>query len=239
MLKLTHILLLFFFCLSVASAQKSKTDKEFKITIEKLVKNWEKAGENFDYEKEHTFLTEQGIRAKYALNKDILSLAKACSIVGAPIFISGPHKEDMNFESNEFGNYNPEFLKKLRVLVQNLLKNKSFVTKSNTLYQENFKNYLRAFWHTYQRVVQSDTLKMEAMKLYKAELKNDPKNASFKIQIYFNDLSVEYQSFNMDWYEMSTTAVFWLRRIMDGTDNEFYLLMKEVIMTYDKSFITK
>jgi hypothetical protein len=226
-------------CISNIYAQKNKGDKEFKTIIEKLVKNWEKADESFDYEKEHTFLTDQGIRVKYALNKDILSLAKICSIVGSPIFKTGPHKEEMNFTSNEFGNYNPEFLKKLRVLVQNLLKNKSFVSKSKALYQQHFKNYLRAFWHSYHRVVQDEEVKTDALNIYKAELEKDPMNASYNIQNYFNDLAKEYESYNMDWYEMSTTAVFWLRRIMDGTERDFYLLMKDVILAYDNTFLTK
>ena len=52
----------------------------------------------------------KGVRDTYNNVKILIDLKKAKSISPVPVFLSGPHEDDFNKDSNEFGHYNPKFL---------------------------------------------------------------------------------------------------------------------------------
>ncbi len=220
-------------------AQTKKEHKAFKKAAIKLVENWQTAGPEFDYEKAETFTPEVGIRGKYYLNKNIVNLLSIAKIVGEPVFISGPHKKEMNFRSNEFGQYNPKFLQKLNALLTNLINDKKFKEMSSALYDREFKKYLQTMMHAYEYVIENEENKIAAIENYKNFISKDPSTASFNMQEYFRDFTDYFSENGYDWYELSTAAVFWTRRAMDNSDKEFINLLTTVIESYNRSFMER
>jgi len=223
-------------------AQTKKEQKEFKKAIDGLLKGWTDATvDNTDFDVSGTYVPEFGIRGKYFSNKKLLSLAQVAKLVGEPIFkAGGPHSNDIEFKAGgAFGNYNAAFLTKLEAFVKPILADKKFTTKTQDLYDRQFKNYMRCFWHTYQRVIAIEKSKKEAIAAYKTYIADSGSEAGNNMQEFFRELAEEYTAFNFEWYEINTTAVFWVRRAMDGTDDEFYKLMRLTIETFDKSFLEK
>jgi hypothetical protein len=223
-------------------AQTKKEQKEFKKAVDALLKGWIDASpENTNADESGTYVPEFGVRGKYFSNKKLLSLAQVATLVGEPVFkAGGPHSNDMEFKSGgAFGNYNPAFLTKLEAFVKPVLADKKFSSKAQDLYDRQFKNYMRSFWHTYQRVIANEKTKKDAIAVYQTYIKDSGSEAGNNMQEYFRELADEYTAFNFEWYEINTTAVFWVRRAMDGTDDEFYKLMRLVIETFDKSFLEK
>jgi hypothetical protein len=241
MRKLLKISILSFLLISanLLLAQTKKEHKAFKKAAIKLVENWQTAGPEFDYEKAETFTPEVGIRGKYYLNKNIVNLLSIAKIVGEPVFISGPHKKEMNFRSNEFGQYNPKFLQKLNALLTNLLNDKKFKEMSSALYDREFKKYLQTMMHAYEYVLENEENKTAAIENYKNFISIDPSSASFNMQEHFRDFSDYFAENGYDWYELSTAAVFWTRRAMDNSDKEFFNLLTTVIESYNRSFMER
>src|SRR5262249_19554638 len=52
-----------------------------------------------------------GVRSLYNTFKNIMGLDKLQSLAPFPIYKQGPHGSDFNFKSNQFGYYNPEFVR--------------------------------------------------------------------------------------------------------------------------------
>ncbi len=229
------------FCLSAPCfAQSKKEQTEFKKTAETILKDWNEAPDGFDeYEQANTYLMDLGIRGKYYLNKELLSLAKVAQLMGETVYNSGPHDKEMNLTSGSFGHYNPKFLKKLQKNLTVLLADKKFVKKAQPLYDKQLKKYLQCFWHSYQHVIAIESNKKAAVAAYNSFIAANASEAGYNMQEHFRDFTDKYESFDYDWYEMNTTAVFWTRRAMDGTDKEFSSLMRLMIQTFDKSFLLK
>ena len=41
---------------------------------------------------------------------------------------------------------------------------------------------------------------------------------------------------NMDWYEAYTAPGFWIRRSIDGTDQQFFAMLTQVIDSFDATW---
>ena len=56
-----------------------------------------------------------GIRYKYANLRSLLSIEKLGEIIGEPVYLEGPHENEIKYNSEEeFGHYNPAFLTKVK-----------------------------------------------------------------------------------------------------------------------------
>ena len=51
-----------------------------------------------------------GIRYKYFILKKYVNVQMLEKVSGVPVYASGPHKEGIDFNSTDFGRYNPEKL---------------------------------------------------------------------------------------------------------------------------------
>lgn len=226
------------FSSSFLNAQNSKERREFKKKMLFLVENWQNVPTDFqEYEQAGTYVPESGVRGKYYINKNMLNLAIIAQLIGELVFVSGPHKTDMDYSSGSFGHYNPKFLKKLEMQLKFLLADKKFIKKAEPFYKLKLKKYMQSYWLAYNYVKEPDTQK-NALKLYETAIKHDPSGASFTLQEYFREYTETYQSMGYDWYETNTTVLFWLRRMMDGTDKEFSALMSLVMERFDKKFVS-
>lgn len=226
---------------STSFAQSKEDYAKFKTVLTDLVNNWVDPVAGNEYEESNTWLPELGVRGKYFANKKTLSLLKIAEVVGEPLFVSGPHKGEPDYTAgDDFGHYNAKFLTKLNVLLAKTLKDKKFAALAKNLYNNAFKNYMRCYWRSYQRVINDKEVKTEAVAQYLALMKEaEGGDAGFEMQQYFDELAKEYEAEGLDWYEFTTTAAFWLRRSIDGTDDEFYSLLKRVMTAFDKEYMKK
>lgn len=238
MKNMISLILVVFVAINIGQAQSKADYSIFKTNMTLLIDNWVDPVPNNDYEQSTTWLPELGIRGKYYANQKILSILKVVSVVGEPLFVSGPHDENMDYTSpDDFGHYNPVFIERVKVLLEKALKDKSFKKKAQALYESTFKNYARCYWSSYQRVIKDKDIKNEYLKGYRNLIKEGVADAGFQIQQSFNDLANEYEAKGLDWYEFTVTATFWLRRSIDGTEDEFYDLLSLVMSKFDKKYM--
>ena len=205
---------------------QSKTEvANIKTVIENLMSGW-KADDPSSGEDLQSWIPEYGIRGKYAFNKTTLSLKIAETLFGVPVFKSGPHKEDPDYSAETFGHYNPEFLKKADKVLKKLLKDKAFVAKGQAFYDNYLKKYIRTYWVTYTEVtkVDIDGTRENLMKLDKV----------FDFQEYYRPVADKYEAQGYIWYEVDVCCGFWLRRVADATDKQFYALLKTLMSGFDK-----
>jgi energy-coupling factor transporter ATP-binding protein EcfA2 len=87
-----------------------------------------------------------GSRWLYADLKTVMDLAKMKSLAPMPIFLSGPHVDDFNYHSYDFGRYNPEFV---RWAIDNLIPAASkpaFRALTAPVYQKHVKHVARVYF---------------------------------------------------------------------------------------------
>lgn len=209
-----------------------------------IVYNWEYIKEQFsgDYEAMHSWLLESGIRARYAMMKQNMSLSIIQGIIGEQAFVSGPHQSEINFKSKTtFGHYNPVFLNKLGAHLELLYQDEAFVRSAQSFYDREFKGYFRVYYLSYAAAVQDDKVRTRYLELIEnaAELdpydyRNDP---SIFLQEAFRGFAegVENQGYNV--YEGFVCPGFWVRRSIDGTADEFYSLLLSAMKTFDSDFL--
>jgi hypothetical protein len=238
MKNIRNLVLIMIVAINIGQAQSKADYSIFKTNMTLLIDNWvDPVGAN-DSEKSVTWLPELGIRGKYYANQKTLSIVTVASVVAEPLFVSGPHEEEMDYANGaDFGHYNPKFLEKVEILLAKTLKDKSFKKKAQALYDSTFKNYARCYWSSYQEVLKDKAVKNEYLKGYRALIKEGAEDAGFQIQQSFNDIALKYEEKGLDWYEFTVTSTFWLRRAMDGTDEGFYSLLSLVMKTFDKGYM--
>lgn len=194
-------------------------------------------------EKHKTDVPESGIRGRYAVYQKYFSISMLESIVGENIFLKGPHSDVLNFESQDsFGRYNPLFLKKLGDNLQFLFKNKTFVENTQDHYNRKLKQYLRVYYLSYKTAANNK----EVMDGYEDAIANPEKHdymngrikgPSFYLQEVFRDFAEGLEKDGYDVYEAFTCPAFWVRRSLDGTEDEFYELLKLTLKTFDPAFM--
>jgi len=177
-----------------------------------------------DYDRDDTYL-ETGFRAKYAMAKKYASVELMERAFGKKVFLSGPHGRDMNFKStSDFGHYNPAFLNDLHTALEQSLDNDYFAQIAEYLLDEDlsimFESYATAYVY-----LQDHPEKMEELKkAYLAELAK-PSTSEGALNTPLGQIP-EFETSNVDWYDAYTAAAFWVRRSIDGTDDEFVKILE-------------
>jgi len=198
-----------------------------------------------DYDSMSSWLDVKGVRSKYAFLKSILNLGKIESETGIKVFVSGPHVDgNINYESmNSFGHYNPELLNLVyETLYQ--MKNENAMQAGTEIYDLYFRQMFRTYYESYNYLNNTSGKKIRFTNMSTTEL-----IAKYQLAINNNESSFNvWENFRpfadfmdkklgYDWYEADTSAAFWVRRKMDGTDKQFMRILTLVIETYDKDFI--
>lgn len=201
---------------------------------------------NYEYEpnrdRDATWL-DAGLRSKYGTAKLYASLEMMEGAFGVPVFVSGPHTEHMNFNSQtSFGHYNPEFINLLTTKVKMVLEEPMFKKVLKNLYDQHFSSLLLTYKDAYSFVHSDPSLFDDIQGDYNG-LINDPKGTSEgSLQEEFRDyadkryftpevrkLAQKTASPKGDWYEKVTAPAFWIRRSIDGTDKAILDLLDLVI----------
>lgn len=184
-----------------------------------------------------------GVRSMYAQLKMIMSLKKVKSLSPIPVFVKGPHEEDYNLQSDEFGYYNPAFLAwaKTRVIP----------AKNNPL----LRQLTQPFYNTYMRGM--------ARSYYIAllHLQKHPELFDSRVEFYATGgtLSTGARPENFytqhgeytppEWSDIQTllgdysghyfyTGIdFWARRNIDTTAEAFAEILSDLLTTYDQDWL--
>lgn len=212
--------------------------------IRLTVADWQNMNANarLDPEIISSWIPESGIRGRYQIAKQALGKSVLESIIGEKAFLSGPHKEDINYNSaRDFGRYNPKFLTKLHTSLASLFSNKIFVDNAQALYDQELKRYLRTYYLAYEAGANNQ----EVMDGYLAILAREPQKysesvflsePSFYLQESFRDFAESLEKEGYDVYEGFACPGFWVRRSIDGTADEFFELLALTIRTFDPEF---
>jgi hypothetical protein len=165
-----------------------------------------------------------GIRYNYFILKKYVDIKLLEKVAGVSIYTKGPHKDGINFNSaEEFGHYNPEFLKKVKNALLAAMKREAFNKLAQKIYDTDLKNMARTYHRAYGYTTTLDGYKFG--KPYDAE--------------EFRTYADEEEKGGYDWYESVTAPGFWSRRVSDKTDKAFLEILEIVINKYDKGFIVE
>ena len=238
----------FIFLLILASCVASKTNNS-KTTLSKsiasVVLNWDNILSDTDLSEENinSWLPNRGIRGRYELAKKYLSVRFMEEIIGEKVFLKGPHAEEIDFKSEEFGYYNPKFLKKLYDNLKSLYSNKEFIESTQALYDSRLKQYLRTFYLSYEIAVNNEEIisgyKKAIIDPSQGSYMNWISGPSYYLQESFAGFAQSIEGKGYDIYEGFTCPGFWIRRSIDGTEKQFYELLVLTISYYDQEFLNE
>ncbi|MFT5997951.1 MAG: hypothetical protein ACI81P_000396 [Neolewinella sp.] len=183
----------------------------------------------YNPEADQTYL-KTGLRANYAMAKPYASLGLIERAFGEKVFLSGPHRGDMNWGSqNDFGHYNPVFLNSIHRAVERIVDNDLYSEMAELVYDEHFNDMLETYGEAYVYLEENPELKDEMMNVYLQSL-----NGSGQItNETYNQLGSNFSNENpeLDIFDAYVAPYFWIRRAIDGTDDEF---IKIFTLIYDE-----
>jgi len=229
------VICLLLVCIAACSLQNSlykndTTIQELRENVNATISNWETVLSKVDisYENTMTDIPESGIRGRYEQYKKYLGISILESVVGEKVFLSGPHRTVLNYKSqDQFGHYNPLFLKKLGGNLKFLFQNKTFVKNAQAHYDTKLKRYLRVYFLSYKvaannKEVMNGYLNAIAHPERYEYMNGRIKGPSYFLQESFRDFAEGLEKDGYDVYEAFTCPAFWVRRSIDGTADEFY-----------------
>lgn len=148
----------------------------------------------------------------------------------------------MNYESRDFGYYNPAFLNKLKAQLSNLYAKKIFVDQVQPFYDRELKQYLRTFYLAYSHGANNTQIKegylaaIEQAPAGQTDFLDEP---SYFLQESFREFAESAEQDGYDVYEAFVCPGFWVRRSIDGTADEFYQLLRITLNTFDSEFLNQ
>ena len=192
---------------------------KLKSIINFCIINWESLYNNSGIKK--GYVENVGVRGRYGMLKNSIGVSVLESLFGEDVFVSGPHQNGMNYNSNTFGRYNSKFIARVFMEFKEMFKDKGFINSTQQLYDSQLKRYLRTYYISYPIAANNRTY------IYNYE------------QEAFRGFAerIEKEGYNV--YEGFTCPGFWVRRSLDGTSNDFFKLLKLTMHAYDKEFLLK
>jgi len=224
----TLLMFMFMFMAFKPTTSQNNTDPAtFKIM--EVVCLWDllKDGYEPDIDRDATWLNV-GLRSKYGMAKKYASLEIIEKAFGVPVYVKGPHKGEMNFNSlTSFGHYNPEFISKLRLSIESGLQNPLYKKMMKRIYNKHLKSMANTY-HAAHIYLHKDPNRLQNLKSDYSSLisrSGGTIDGSFqeKFRPFAEDLEKNQKG---DVYEGFTAPAFWLRRSIDGSSNQLFDLLK-------------
>ncbi|CCH98785.1 Peptidase C14, caspase catalytic subunit P20 [Microcystis aeruginosa PCC 9717] len=194
------------------------------------------------YEECGTFI-DQGLRNLYCSIKPFAEYRQLIAISGLPIFKKGPHTNfSLNFEGGyEFGHYNPEFLTWIQEKVVIEPADSTFKQNIQLAYNDKIKVVARAFYQTHKilfatpegsdefKAIKSEYQdKIEKQTLERCYLGGPEKCGGWYLQEKFRRLG--------DYLAIGSGG-FWVRRSIDGTEQQFFDILTKLLEIYDSEWL--
>ncbi|NCS29348.1 MAG: ATP-binding protein [Microcystis aeruginosa F13-15] len=216
------------------------------------------------YEECGTFI-DQGLRNLYCSIKPFVEYRQLIAISGLPIFKKGPHTNfSLNFEGGyEFGHYNPEFLTWIQEKVVIEPADSTFKQNIQLAYNDKIKVVARAFYQTHKilfatpegsdefKAIKSEYQdKIEKQTLERCYLGGPEKCGGWYLQEKFRRLGdyLANQNENISekingednyWYLANVSGGFWVRRSIDGTEQQFFDILTKLLKIYDSEWLSE
>jgi len=199
---------------------------------------WDLLKSNYEplRERDATWL-DVGLRSKYAMAKAYASLEIIEATFGHPIYLRGPHNGELNFNSTtSFGYYNPNFVQSINNSVAAALANPMFNKVGKQVYEKHLKSmghtYLAAHQHLKENPAEREALVNDYLSMMAKPA--GTLNGSLQERFIGFAEAAENGPNKSDVYEAFTAPAFWIRRHIDGTDDEFMALLEMVIYHFEE-----
>lgn len=199
---------------------------------------WDLLKSNYEpiRERDDTWL-DVGLRSKYAMAKDYASLEVIEATFGQSVFLRGPHNGDLNFNSTtSFGYYNPSFVNNVYESVEATLANPMFSKIGQGVYERHLKSMAHTYLAAHKYLSANPEIKEALTQDYLYMMAQPEGTTEGSLQERFRDYAeaAEKSGAKSDVYEAFTAPAFWLRRSIDGTDDEFVALLEMVVTHFEK-----
>jgi hypothetical protein len=205
--------------------------------------------DNLDRERDGTWF-HFGLRFQYAVLKDYASLEQIQAAAKLDVFKSGPHSKGLSYSSkNDFGHYNPAFVKQTFQTLKRLSAVPGFKKLGQQIYDAQLSGMAKSYYKAHQFINSSPQIPAyprnsseaatsleEVIQTYKNKMQIEEEDAGDYIQEVFRPYADRAEKADLDWYLSNVAAGFWVRRKIDGTDKDFFALLEYVIATYDAEF---
>ena len=209
---------------------------------------------------EQTWLPDMGIRGLYCHLKAFLDYEHLQAVLSESIFVQGPHGNGiLNLKaSGEFGYYNVDVLKTLteQVILPSLT-DVEFIAATQESYDLYLKNLAQSYYTAYQFLktvdaawlanplgvnyqkeepIYVDQESVEASYLKHLEQQTLPDD--FLQEVFREPTDRLVDENDPEWYNVNTAFGWWLRRSIDGSEQEFLRILELFLMSYDAEFWT-
>jgi len=185
-----------------------------------------------------TWLPNRGLRGLYAKAQFAMNLAQLQKLSGHKIFGVGPHQNGKLHltSANEFGHYNPAFIKWVTANGIPGGKNPKLRMELQPVYDKYLRRTARGFFVAHQNLMDQPA-RLKRVQARYLDLLDAEKDAGDFLQESFRPDADRLEKAGHDWYEVNVAHGFWVRRTIDGTADEFHILLATLLTTHDSKWM--
>jgi len=173
----------------------------------------------------------------YCTAQAYLDYEKLEAISGLPVFVQSPHSMELELNNPYgFGHYNGEFIKWLRENVLPATQTSAFKELFKFFYNSHVKLSARTYYVVHQRLFANPKYLATEQQSFLSLLKTQgiPKGYGYE---YYHFAGLYDEGFDGDL--VKEAVLFWIRRVTDGTENEFFQGLKTLLEVYDTDFLAQ
>jgi hypothetical protein len=215
---------------------------------------WLNLGDSENHCDEFDYFPNGGMRIFYCHLLSFLDYSRFQELIGVPVFRAGPHtREHLNLDSStSFGHYNRDFIIRIRRVMIPGADDEEFRRRTQAIYDTNVRGLARIFYVSYHKLKAHPGFLRNEIKSYEAMMKSGSLDSLYyeKYFYFMNPAFIKRhddQSYLMDngfdggWNGnvVKTAVAFWIRRSIDGSDEEFFKGLLKLMKTYDRSFLDR
>lgn len=185
-----------------------------------------------------TRLPEKGLRGFYCHLQQTINYAKLPKLAKLPIFTQGPHSDtQLNLTAKDsFGHYDQNFVLWLKDNFVPAAQDSDFRKLTQPLYEQYVRKLARTFYEVHKYLHDNPDYLEQEKQAYLALLTS----RTLPDCCYETKYQPTFQYLIDQGYDAQETVVavtFWLRRAIDATDQAWLLGLKQLLDTYDATFI--
>jgi hypothetical protein len=176
-----------------------------------------------------------GVRKLIEHADPIINLTKMKFLSPHPVFLSGPHGDQFDWQAKDFARYNPQFVRWAGENLVPAATNKPFRAATQAVYDNHLATLAQAYCISHV-MLQNDRAVLEQLKSrYLESVKaGTPEIHAGPYSQFFQAMDVTRGGVFP--YYADVAARFWVRREIDGTAAEFSGVIRKLLQAYDAEF---
>ncbi|BAP56898.1 hypothetical protein THII_2601 [Thioploca ingrica] len=217
----------------VPAENETKNTLDMASSIKEMWQNLDKTKGNCI---EETVPTNSAIRNFFChIKKHFLDYDLLQQLADMPIFIKGPHSDKQLSLENEyqFGYYNKVFVTWLKDNFIPAAQDQTFRKATQVIFDNYVKSLARTFYLVHELLFDDLAYLKQEQATYLELIRTHQLPAHYFLK-YKNFKGLTAKKFPER--EVATAVAFWIRRMIDGTADEFFAGLKLLMMTYDANF---